>query len=138
MKKTMKVFAPIIALTFMFDFLHSASAADAAAKDQRDGANFLAGFYAAIDAGNLDTLSEIPAITRILGGRPFNSANLKTVDSAVLVPALIDALKYNNERTKGFKAGIAGLQAMVIAKAKPDLTAPPCVGGHCPHAADFK
>lgn len=132
MKRTRKLFAAIVALTFIS--ICSASAADALTKDQRDGADFLAGFYAAVDAGKLDTLADIPPITRVLAGRPFNSASLRAIDSATLVPALINALTYNNERTKGFKAGIASLQAALVEKAKPDLSAPPCIGGRCSHA----
>ena len=130
----MKLFPKVTIYTLLLAVsLQTAIAADAA-KDQRDGAALLAGFYDNVDSGNLDTLADIPSITRILAGRPFNSTNLRAVDSATLVPALIDALKYNNERTKSYKAAVRDLQAMVVAKAKPDLTAPPCVSVHCPHA----
>lgn len=126
--KPFKIYALLLSIS-----LQTAIAADAA-KDQRDGAALMAGFYDNVDAGNLDTLAEIPSITKILAGRPFNSANLRTIDSATLVPALINAFKYNNERTKSYKAAVRDLQSMVVAKSKPDLTAPPCVSGHCPHA----
>ncbi len=134
MEGIMKLFtkATIFVLLLAASF-QAANAADAA-KDQRDGTALLNGLYDVIDAGKLDMLAEIPSITAILAGRTFNSTTLRSVDSATLVPALINAFMYNNERTKEFKRGIRELQAMVVARATPVLAAPPCAGGRCPAA----
>lgn len=69
MEGIMKLFtkATIFVLLLIASF-QAANAADAA-KDQRDGTALLNDLYNAIDARKLDTLAEIPSITRILAGR---------------------------------------------------------------------
>ena len=66
----MKLFTKMMMLTVLFVIPFQVSiAADAVAlKDKRDGAALLTALYDNIDAGKLDTLAEIPSITRILGG----------------------------------------------------------------------
>ncbi|MBY0281079.1 MAG: hypothetical protein K2W94_02870 [Alphaproteobacteria bacterium] len=103
------------------------------------GPDLLKALYAAVDAPNyvakpgqapspdsfLKSLGETRSIHGILAGRQFTSATLRSVDSAALIPALIDAIKETN-RVAGendaiiaeYKRGLAMHQRAVIEKAK--------------------
>ncbi|MBY0463264.1 MAG: hypothetical protein K2Q34_08805 [Alphaproteobacteria bacterium] len=128
----------IVLVTLLVAFSSPLLAADAA-KDERDGTALLPEFYRAVDAGELDTLGKTEAMMNVLGGKAFTSATLMSLDSSVLLPALIAGLRENNlkitqhaQKVAAYDTAIANLRATLIAPGKPDLTAPPC-GADCPH-----
>ncbi|MBY0281078.1 MAG: hypothetical protein K2W94_02865 [Alphaproteobacteria bacterium] len=127
----------IVLISLLVVFSAPLLAADAA-KDERDGAALLPEFYRAVDAGELETLGKTDAMREVLSEKPFTSATLMSLDSSVLLPALIAGLRENNlkitqhaQKVAAFDAAIANLRATLIAPGKPDLTASSC-GADCP------